>query len=233
MVLGSKKSIPKSKKVAVGSKKKDGWQAEKSALTRRTILDAAVNCLIEIGYAKTTTALIAEYAGVSRGAMMHHFPSRSSVIEATIKYLSENRLEEYKHFMIGIDDPRAQMDRQRIQESVQRAWRYVNHPLSIAYQEVLMAARTDVELAKILEPLEKQYEKEFMQVVKAVFPHWQALEVLEVANDLVQFLLNGMMLTHMKSREKARTKRILEFLVDALEDFYTHTGDKTQKSTSY
>lgn len=55
------------------------WQAQKSIMTREAIFDAAIECLIDLGYGGTTTALIAEHAGVSRGAMLHHFPSRAEV----------------------------------------------------------------------------------------------------------------------------------------------------------
>ena len=57
-----------------------GWQAEKSALTRQAILEAAVRCFVQHGYTNTTTAMIAEEGDVSRGAMMHHFSSRASVM---------------------------------------------------------------------------------------------------------------------------------------------------------
>ena len=202
--------------------KKEGWQAEKSAMTRNAILEAAIQCFIELGYANTTTALIAEYAGVSRGAMMHHFPSRASVLKATIEHLHQKRLEEYRQLMSGVDDPTQLMDRSRIEESVQQAWVYVNQPSSVAFQEILMASRTDGELREVLEPLEKDFEKQFLNTVKAVFPHWQDLENLETAHDAVQFLLMGMTLSHMKSRRQVRSKRIMQFLADSLETLYSH-----------
>jgi hypothetical protein len=40
-----------------------GWQAEKSALTRQAILEAAVRCFVQHGYTNTTTAMIAEEGG--------------------------------------------------------------------------------------------------------------------------------------------------------------------------
>ena len=209
------------KKAVNPARKKDGWQAEKSAMTRHAILEAAIQCFIELGYANTTTALIAEYAGVSRGAMMHHFPSRGSVLKATIEHLHQKRLDEYKQLMAEIDDPTQLMNRTRIEASVQQAWVYVNQPSSIAFQEILMASRTDAELREVLEPLEKDFEKQFLNTVKAVFPHWQDLENLETSHDVVQFLLMGMMLSHMKSRKAVRSKRILQFLADSLERLYT------------
>ncbi|GIX31240.1 MAG: hypothetical protein KatS3mg124_1712 [Porticoccaceae bacterium] len=210
--------------------RRQGWQAEKSAMTRNAILEAAIQCFIELGYARTTTALIAEYAGVSRGAMMHHFPSRAEVLKATIEHLHQKRLAEFRELMGGIDDPAELMDRKRIEESVRRAWTYVNQPTSIAFQEVLMASRTDPELRAVLEPLEREYEKQFMETVKAVFPHWQDLDNLETANDLVHFLLTGMMMAQMQHRKQARTRRILEHLADTLEEIYTRAHERNERA---
>ena len=90
------------KKVAAssnGTRTGDGWQAEKSAMTRKAILEAAVRCLVKEGYNKTTTAMIASEAGVSRGAMMHHFSARAEVIKVVIAFLHERRLDEYRQLM--------------------------------------------------------------------------------------------------------------------------------------
>src|SRR3954464_2789270 len=63
-------------------------QAERSATTREALLDATVACLIEDGYAHTTTSRVAERAGVSRGAHLHHFQTRTSLVAAAIAPLS-------------------------------------------------------------------------------------------------------------------------------------------------
>ncbi|MEL7030387.1 MAG: helix-turn-helix domain-containing protein, partial [Pseudomonadota bacterium] len=64
-----------------------GRQAQKSASTQKVIVEAAINCLLKYGYAQTTTPRIAEEAGLSRGAMMHHFSNRITVIQAAIEHL--------------------------------------------------------------------------------------------------------------------------------------------------
>ena len=53
-------------------------QDEKTAETRRRLLDAAIVCLIERGYSNTTTSEIAERAGLSRGAQLYHFPKKKN-----------------------------------------------------------------------------------------------------------------------------------------------------------
>ena len=224
-MTAAKDKVGATKKVAATSSKRPqrnekGWQAEKSAMTRSAILEATIQCLLELGYANTTTALIANYAGVSRGAMMHHFPSRISVMRAVIDYLHVLRLQEYRDLMSDIDDPQSKLTDKAIRESVEAAWRYVNLPSFLAYQEMLAASRTDGELRQIIEPVEKDFEKQFLNTVKAVFPHWQNLARLEGAHDMVQFLMKGMALSHMSVRKNARAKRVMTYLSAILHDIY-------------
>jgi AcrR family transcriptional regulator len=224
-MTAAKKKVGATKKVAATTSKRPqrnekGWQAEKSAMTRSAILEATIQCLLELGYANTTTALIANYAGVSRGAMMHHFPSRISVMRAVIDYLHMLRLQEYRDLMADIDDPQSTLTDKAIRESVEAAWRYVNLPSFLAYQEMLAASRTDAELRQIIEPVEKDFEKQFLNTVKVVFPHWQNLARLEGAHDMVQFLMKGMALSHMSVRKNARAKRVMTYLTAILHDIY-------------
>ena len=197
-----------------------GWQAEKSAMTRLAILEATIQCLLELGYANTTTALIANYAGLSRGAMMHHFPSRMSVMRAVVDYLHQLRLQEYLDLMADIDDPQRTLTHEVIRKSVEAAWLYVNLPSFLAYQELLSASRTDAELRQVIDPVEKDFEKQFLDTAKAVFPHWQNLSRLEGAHDMVQFLMKGMALSHMSVRKTARAKRVMTYLTAILYDIY-------------
>ena len=138
-----KASGAKSSRRSAAGRVGDGWQAEKSALTRQAILEAAVRCFVEHGYVNTTTAMISDEASVSRGAMMHHFPSRSAVMNAVVGYLHVRRLNEYRALMTDIDSPDQTLTRAAIRVSVENAWKYVNLPSFIAYQELLGAARTD------------------------------------------------------------------------------------------
>ena len=214
-------AIRKSVDTPPARRRKEGWQAEKSAITRRAILEAAIQCIIDYGYARTTTSLIADYANVSRGAMMHHFPSRQAVLKATIKYLHKNQLKEYRNLMEGVQVPSEVMSREKIEQSVAEAWKYVNLPSSLAYQEILMASRTDTELKQVLEPLEQDFEKSFIDAVKRLFPPWQGREELELVHDAALFTLTGMMLSHMKSNKKQRTERVLNFLTDSVAHLYS------------
>jgi AcrR family transcriptional regulator len=201
-----------------------GWQAEKSAITRLAILEATIQCLLELGYANTTTALIANYAGLSRGAMMHHFPSRMSVMRAVVDHLHQLRLQEYLDLMVDIDDPQRTLTHEVIRKSVEAAWLYVNLPSFLAYQELLSASRTDAELRQVIDPVEKDFEKQFLDTAKAVFPHWQNLSRLEGAHDMVQFLMKGMALSQITVGKKVRAKRVITYLTAILYDLYLESN---------
>ena len=55
-------------------------QQERRAATRAALLDATIECLVEYGYAGVTTTKIVEHAGVSRGAQVHHFPTKAQLV---------------------------------------------------------------------------------------------------------------------------------------------------------
>ncbi|MFD9816465.1 TetR/AcrR family transcriptional regulator [Streptomyces sp. NPDC059080] len=66
-------------------------QQERSRATRRGLLEAAVACLAEHGWAGSTVAVVAERAGVSRGAAQHHFPTREDLFTAAVEHVAEER----------------------------------------------------------------------------------------------------------------------------------------------
>ncbi len=212
----AKKKTPASSN---GSRAGDGWQAEKSALTRKAILEAAVRCLVDEGYNKTTTAMIAAEAGVSRGAMMHHFSARAEVVKVVIAFLHERRLDEYRQLM-GEKNISKNITRADVRRSVEAAWEYHNLPSFVAYQELVSAARTDPELGEVIEEFEKEFEKQFLLTAKTVFPQWRGVKSLQAAHDLVHFAMHGMATTYRCSNRKKRAERIIDLVTDQLVSIY-------------
>ncbi|MDG1066674.1 MAG: TetR/AcrR family transcriptional regulator [Luminiphilus sp.] len=211
-----KKKIPAASN---GTRTGDGWQAEKSAMTRRAILEAAVRCLVQEGYNKTTTAMIASEAGVSRGAMMHHFSARAEVIKVVIAFLHERRLDEYRQLM-GEKNIAKKITRADVRRSVEAAWEYHNLPSFVAYQELVSAARTDDELGEVIEEFEKDFEKQFLLTAKTVFPQWRGVKSLQAAHDLVHFAMHGMATTYRCSKRKKRAESIIDLVTDQLVSIY-------------
>ena len=190
-----------------------GWQAQKSAATRKLILESAIRCFVELGYAGTTTTAIAQKAGLSRGAMLHHFPSKIDVFNGASEYLHSKRLRAFRRAMGRPLDPSA--DRVRI--AVRAFWDHVRHPMFVAFFELSVAARTDPELAAILRPSQESFEREWYATAREVFPEWEGSgRQFDLALDLSRFVLEGMAISFMTNADIARGERLLEYLAEKL-----------------
>ncbi len=118
-------------------------QAERTASTRARLLDAAIDVLVDLGYARTSTQEIARRAGVSRGAQLHHFPTREALVVAAVEHLVERRLAEF----LTVDRDGAGL------ELLLDAF---SGPLFHAALELWVAARTDPSLHAAVLPLERK-----------------------------------------------------------------------------
>ncbi|WP_448503179.1 TetR/AcrR family transcriptional regulator [Sphingomonas sp.] len=181
-------------------------QALKSAQTKARLVEATIRCLIKYGYSKTTTPKVAEEAGLSRGAMLHHFENGSQLMQATIVELHHKRLRAFR---------RAAETRDHNVRSLVRAyWSQVLRPNFIAFHELSIAARTDKELSAILEPVRVEFRERWHELAIQLFPEWQQRpDHFRVALALSQNLLEGMAvnrLTH--GLDENATEALLDHL---------------------
>ncbi len=185
-----------------------GWQAQKSASTRLQIVEAALRCFVELGYSGTTTTVIANRAGLSRGAMLHHFPSKIDIVRAAVEHLHAKRL---KAFRKSID--RLQRDDSRPRRALEAYWEHVKHPMYVAFLELWVAARTDPELAAILAPAQESFEREWYSTAVDLFPEWKdSGENFDLALDLVHYVMDGMAVSFLTHERGEQDKRLLNYL---------------------
>jgi len=175
--------------VGKAAKKDNTWQKTKSEKTRSVILDAALRCFYERGYNNTTTEKVAHEAGVSRGAMLHHFPSRFDLIKATVHYLHGQRLVLFEEQELEIHE---NAEHSLINEGIDAYWKQLHSPLFTVWNELRVAARTDKELHNILKPASRSFEKNLQKISASVFPDLALSEEFEKANMLTTYLLEGM-----------------------------------------
>ncbi len=212
-------------KAASGDKKQGGWQAQKSAMMRDTILDAALDCFINIGYASTTTAKIADKAGVSRGAMLHHFPSKSELIQAAVEHLHTKLVDLYASSIDEITHDLPVDERNRL--GLQGYWKYLSSDLYKAYHELCVAGRNDPELETILEDSVKRFDNAVFDANKELFPEWSDRqgELFELAMDITKFLMEGMAVSQIVGQREKRIQRMIDYLGDRLEEIF-HADDE-------
>lgn len=113
-------------------------QEERTTATRRALLDATVECLVEYGYHGTTTTRVVERAGVSRGAQVHHFPTKTALVLAAVQHLATKRANGFIAGLHGSADWAGDL--------LDLLWDAHQGPLFEASMELWIAARTDAEL---------------------------------------------------------------------------------------
>lgn len=124
-------------------------QAERSAAMRARLLDATIDCLVSYGYAGITTPRVAQLAGVTRGAQIHHFRSKEDLVVAAIEHLAQQRAQAAIR-----DFGRAQASPDPVSMVLDFLWEAHQGPMFVAAVELWVAARTDSVLARQIERVE-------------------------------------------------------------------------------
>ncbi len=189
------------------------WQAQKSAATRGQIIEAAIDCLVKLGYSRTTTTSIASEAGLSRGAMLHHFPTKLDIVKAAVEELHSKRLKAFRK-SIGEAPPAG---KGRVHQAVQAYWGHVQHRLFVAFFELSVAARTDPALEAILRPAQVAFDSAWINTAKEAFPEWQSdPKAFDLALHLSRYLLEGMAVSFLTHEDRERGDYLLEYLEELL-----------------
>ena len=140
-------------------------QAERRTATRSALVRATVDSLVELGYARTTTQEVQSRAGVSRGALTHHFTAKADLLIAAMDHLYEEFSESVRKAAAALpDDPAA-----RIRLGVELIWERFHGPLFVASMELWTAARTDEELRAALLPHERRLGVQLRELSVEVF----------------------------------------------------------------
>jgi AcrR family transcriptional regulator len=142
-------------------------QAERSQESRHRILDAAVACLLEDGYARTNTLSIQTRAGVSRGRLLHQFPSKDELLVAAAHHVFTADLAvplDVGHVLADVRTPG-----ERIDVVVELLWRTFHVPHFWAATELWVAARTQPSLADVVRPAERRLGRAIWARMDALF----------------------------------------------------------------
>lgn len=140
-------------------------QAERSARTQAALLDATVESLIELGYGRTTTTEIAHRAGLSLGALLHHYPTKADLLVAAVGHVLERRQAEFRKAMADLD-----MGRDRLDAAIDLLWTGFSGPTFVAYAELWVAARTDDQLRPAVAAMSDQFTASSRDLFGELFP---------------------------------------------------------------
>jgi AcrR family transcriptional regulator len=146
----------------------EGARARRSADSRALILEAAVGCLVQEGYAGASTLAVQARAGVSRGRLLHHFPSRAELLVAAAQYLATSSLAELQQRATALmaDQPPG---RERVDRAIDLMWATFHEPPFWAAVELWTAARTDPDLRRALQVEEKRLRAAIQAVADGIW----------------------------------------------------------------
>ncbi len=164
-------------------------QAERSAATRDALLDATIDCLVADGYAGTTTSRVAERAGVSRGAHLHHFQTRQALMAAAMERLAERRGRE---LLAAAGELPA--GRERLVQGLDLLWASYANPLFQAALDLWSHARTDRELRERLVPVERRLDRQTLEIARRLFPELARQQDFEHLIELAVATIRGLAL---------------------------------------
>jgi AcrR family transcriptional regulator len=177
-------------------------QEERSAQTRARLLDAAIDCLVEYGYVGTTTPRVAERAGVTRGAQVHHFGSKTDLVVAAIKHLAQRRIESAIRDvgrLVASDDPAGQI--------LDFIWDVHQGPLFIATAELWLAARTDATLAVEMANVEPAVNTALLVAIAQATPNESMQRDIRDFVYTAMDAMHGILISAFVDRDPERTRR--------------------------
>jgi AcrR family transcriptional regulator len=164
---------------------------ERSLATRAALLDAAIECLVDRGYAATTTIETARRAGVSRGAQQHHFPTKAQLLATAVEHIFDRRRTEFLEAFAAIDP---QTD--RLDAAMDLLWSMFQGRVFVAWTELWVAARTDPELAATVLAVERRFTAETRTLFTEMFPAQPGGDALlyGIARDFAFAVMTGVAL---------------------------------------
>jgi AcrR family transcriptional regulator len=162
-------------------------QAERTAATRAALLDATFDAIVELGYRGATTTEVAHRAGVSLGALLHHFPTKADLLGAAIADVFTRRQEEYRKAVAPLGPATDKLD-----ASIDLLWSMYSGPTFTAWLELWVAARSDPDLAVTITEIDRRFMADSKQQFAEMFGDDPA--VPPVGLHLVLALMDGLAL---------------------------------------
>jgi AcrR family transcriptional regulator len=181
---------------------------QRSAETRARILDATIDCLAELGYARTTTTEIADRAGVSRGAQLHHYPTKAELVTAAMGHLFDQREQEFRTAIAKVPP-----GPDRASRAIDLLWSIVSGRTFFAWLELAVAARTDEELRTAMNVLSARTTANIQRVFQELFPPpAQPSPIYQLVPYFVFSVMHGIALDQLVVRDEKRWPDLLDLL---------------------
>jgi AcrR family transcriptional regulator len=181
--------------------------------TRSRLLESAVTCLAELGWSGATVAVVAERAGVSRGATQHYFPTREDLFTAALEHMAEIRLAEILREAARLPAGGGQ----RTRDVVALLVRLYTGPLFRAALQIWAAAAASEALRDLVLPLEARLGREAHKAAISLLGAQESRPGVHEAVQATLDLARGLGLADTLADDSRRRERIITQWADMLD----------------
>ncbi|WP_104524202.1 TetR/AcrR family transcriptional regulator [Blastococcus atacamensis] len=176
-------------------------QEQRRADTRGRLLAATIACLVDHGYASTTTQRVQDRAGVSRGALLHHFATKEALLVAAVSHVADGQIRRVREEAVS----------GRATDEVDLLHQVMSGPLFLAGLELWSAARTEPVLRDALLPEERRVGAAVRELLAELVPGFR-LDRAAVEGLLA--LYRGLALTSVLREDVGLDRRVLRLWTD-------------------
>lgn len=195
------------------SPRPDSPQEQKSSKMRESILEAALDCMAEYGYASTTHNLVCQKAKISRGALLHHYPTTQDLMVAVIDYAFYKHMKIFSQTVGRLTDE----DRKDRNTAIAIDWQQCQSREMMVYMEIRSASRTNPELRAIFLPRARHHDLVWKEELLKVFPEWRNdMRKLDLSRRLARSIIEGLVMSRELSRDTEAEWTLLTFTADLL-----------------
>ncbi len=194
-------------------------QQVRSRATRQRLLETAIECLADLGWASSSVVVVAERAGVSRGAAQHHFRTREDLFTAALQHVAEARLADFRHEVAAL--PGGPQRTLAVLDLVSGIYR---GPLFRAALQLWTAAAVDEELRAQVRPLEATFAREVHRTTIDLLGLDDTQPGVREAVQITLDLTRGLGLADVLTDDSRRRAAVLRHYARMLDETLTTTG---------
>ncbi|WP_447726330.1 TetR/AcrR family transcriptional regulator [Sphingomonas koreensis] len=180
-------------------------QAERTANTREALIDAAIRLLHRNGYSGASTELIADEAGVTRGALHHHFKTRAHLMAEVIRSVYEREQHAYREMAAGTGRG------SKLSDWPDMLWEVLSKPSGLAVLEILQASRSDPDLAALVAPMQAAIERMSLAAIGQQFGNEGDTDMLAGIRLLV-WTVRGLSIAQVLAPAPGEMRRSIDYL---------------------
>lgn len=202
-------------------------QEERSESTQRLLLEATLDSLIELGYAKSTTQRIADKAGLTRGAQLHHYPNKQDLVVAATDFLFKSFIDDVEVLAKSMRGNELDLD-----GFIEGVWeRFFAGRFFYASLELIVAARSDATLKQSLAPLIRELHRGLDEIWNRYFRRTGLSAArIDTLLNLTLCLFRGMAVQAVLREDPAYYRELVNAWKDILPKLVTEEDSNTKGS---